>query len=226
MRFSACRSTLWILGIVSVAAQGTSSSSSSSSNMVEESMLFRRLDELQLEQSARMTHGTDQDLPCDIECRNGGHCRYIPGEIADWKAYAQSKILIQICDCPPGYGGVGCEIPVETCLLDSLTCELSQKPCDVLPDGTYTCACHVADNVDAGIAGQACRTWNTEYCAGQYDETADEVYLCTNSGTLTLSSMEDRQTHSYGSLTLFVGLLPFLILQASVNRTLLLPSLP
>jgi hypothetical protein len=187
-RFSACLVTLWILGIALVAAEESSSSSmshSDGSNMVEESMLFRRLDELYLRdqpQTPRQTHGTDQDLPCDIECRNGGTCHYIPGEIADWKQSAQSKSLIQICDCPAGYGGVGCEIPVEECLLESLTCELSGKPCDVLPDGTYTCACHVADNVDPGIAGHACRSWNTEYCAGQYDETADEVYLCTNSG--------------------------------------------
>lgn len=141
---------------------------------IDDTLLFRRLEEI--------TANIGQELPCDLECKNGGTCHYIDGSLDDWKYLAQTGILVQRCRCPPGFDGVGCEIPVEKCNEQTLTCELSGKPCDQLPDVSYTCACHVADAVDKNFAGNSCRRWNTEYCAGRLDEQADQIYLCTNGG--------------------------------------------
>ena len=170
------------------------SESSTNDISIDETALFRHLEE----------YLAEQELPCELECRHGGTCEFVPGTLEDWRFYAQTGILIQRCVCPDGYGGIGCEIPVERCLLsfgppsdDEIgheareihTCELSGRPCDALPDGSYSCACHVADAVDANLVGHVCRKWNTEYCAGQLEVTknkddsgAGNLYLCTNGG--------------------------------------------
>ena len=154
---------------------------------VEDTLLFRRL------QLMSPTEATGR-RPCDLECKNGGKCEYIPGSLDIIKHNAQTGILVQRCKCPPGFGGVGCEIPVERCVQDAkldpetgesiatFTCELSGLPCDHLPDGSASCACHVADAVDANFAGNACRRWNTEYCTGELDMNSETIYLCTNGG--------------------------------------------
>jgi len=121
---------------------------------------------------------------------------YITGSIENWENFAQTGIMVQTCACPDGFGGIGCEIPVERCMPDydgppdpndpdggpSYRCQLSGKPCDALPDGSRTCACHVADAVDRTLAGYVCRHWNTEYCYGRLDLSQPHIYLCTNGG--------------------------------------------
>lgn len=153
---------------------------------IDATLLFRRI----LQNSHSPVDATSEP-PCDLECKNGGRCVYISGTVEDWRYFAQSGILVQKCKCPPGWGGVGCEMPVEQCVSDKdpqtgesvRICELSRLPCDFLPDGTSTCACHVADAVDPdGLAGNACRHWNTEYCEGKLDLRAETIYLCTNGG--------------------------------------------
>lgn len=168
---------------------------------------------------SRRLQSTASELPCDLECKNGGTCRYVDGTLASWRYTAQSGGLVQTCDCPSGFGGVGCEIPVERCIdtfreqlqqqggpvvskpqedgtwqdnvsstaaysgEDGFVCEHSGKACDLLPDGSRTCACHVADAVDPQLAGLFCRRWTTEYCTGQLEVSdTNEIYFCTNGG--------------------------------------------
>ena len=169
------------------------------------------LEEVSLENEATesfLRHLQMSNYPCNIECRNGGVCAYVTDNHDQVSALARSGILVQHCICPQGFGGVACEIPVERCLTVypdpevplsverpatnprhgdvQYICEHSKKPCDRLPDDSYTCACHVADRVDARAAGRACRKWNTEYCTGSFQVSVStptpQVYFCTNGG--------------------------------------------
>ena len=149
--------------------------------------IINDVDNTELFQKIRELLPSTQELPCDLECKNEGTCTYIPGTIEQWRSFAQTGILVQKCSCRNGFGGTGCEIPVEKCIQGpppaddpaddrpTYTCQLSGKPCDSLPDGSKTCACHVADAVDSNLAGYVCRHWNTEYCTGSLDVSASRI---------------------------------------------------
>ena len=124
---------------------------------------------------------------CLIPCHNGGVCQFVADKVSDIRHVAQQGGLIQRCLCPPGFGGVACEIPIEECNLDTLTCPISGLPCERLSHDredqpVWTCHCHLVDQVDpSGFSGTACRRGYTEYCSDYYDPHAP-LYFCTNGG--------------------------------------------
>ena len=48
---------------------------------------------------------------CILECENNGFCEFVADTVNQLQKIAQSGGLIQRCRCPPGWGGVVCEIP-------------------------------------------------------------------------------------------------------------------
>mmetsp|Transcript_11571 Transcript_11571/g.23730 ORF Transcript_11571/g.23730 Transcript_11571/m.23730 type:complete len:437 (-) Transcript_11571:263-1573(-) len=117
---------------------------------------------------------------CLINCENGGICEFVAEELRDLRYIAQSGGLIQRCRCPPGWGGVSCEIPTENCVLSTKTCEISKRPCDKVGN-QWTCHCHIAANVDSNFAAAVCKRGYTEYCSDYYDPEGP-LYFCANGG--------------------------------------------
>lgn len=114
---------------------------------------------------------------CDLDCINGGYCVYIEGSTAELNHAMASGVLIQKCICPAGYEGTGCEIKVSACSLPDRVCS-NGDPCIQKKDGSWTCACHIYDEVDS-FAGKMCRDPYNEYCGGF---NSVEPYFCTNGG--------------------------------------------
>jgi hypothetical protein len=176
------------------AAAGTTTTSAPTFAVVDNIVI---LDQNQNQSSPTTTTTTHVRPPCDIRCMNGGSCYYISNDSLQLEYESQAGRPIQRCHCPDGFGGVACEIPnVETCDLTTLTCRVSQRPCEAMPgfsnsaDGhpMLTCACYVADaiaraaNDATNFAGRACRKGYTEYCSSRYDPNAERLFFCTNGG--------------------------------------------
>mmetsp|Transcript_15069 Transcript_15069/g.32917 ORF Transcript_15069/g.32917 Transcript_15069/m.32917 type:complete len:482 (+) Transcript_15069:172-1617(+) len=117
---------------------------------------------------------------CVIDCENGGLCEFVSDSLRELRHIFQSGGLIQRCRCPPGWGGVACEIPTENCILRTKTCELSGRSCDKVGN-QWTCHCNIADQVDNNLAAAVCRRGYTEYCSDYYDPEGP-LYYCTNGG--------------------------------------------
>ena len=114
---------------------------------------------------------------CRLECENGGNCSYVDNNETVLAHDMQSGKLIEKCTCPPGFGGTGCEIPVEQCQEPTRECH-NGAPCTLSAStGAYTCDCVVADAVSK-FAGMMCRKPFTEYC----NNAGGSVSFCTNGG--------------------------------------------
>lgn len=128
---------------------------------------------------------------CLIECENGGICEFVSEEIKDLRHISQSGGLIQRCRCPPGWGGITCEIPTETCDLRTKTCEFSGRPCDKVGN-QWTCHCNIAENIDRNFAAPVCRRGITEYCSDYYDPEG-LLYFCANGGKCVSDFLSARE---------------------------------
>ena len=49
---------------------------------------------------------------CELECANGGYCRFLRGTADDLSRLAQAGVLVETCRCPPGFTGTTCQYSV------------------------------------------------------------------------------------------------------------------
>jgi hypothetical protein len=111
---------------------------------------------------------SSRSAPCRLNCANGGYCKYT-GIDEDQLAYdIQSGQLVQKCVCPPGFVGMGCEVP-SPCEEQEQQQEQQDTQCD------YCTA--VADEMSK-FAGMMCRKTYTEYC----NRASASSDFCTNGG--------------------------------------------
>lgn len=118
---------------------------------------------------------------CTLTCLNGGYCSLISEDPNVLAKQAQSGNLIQTCNCPEGYGGIGCEIALTQCraVLQSAGVVSQQQTLDVCGQ--------LAERVSL-FAGAMCRFPVTTYCGGSIDyaslssSTSDPLSFCTNGG--------------------------------------------
>jgi len=94
--------------------------------------------------------------------------------------------MLQRCSCPYSWTGTGCELEVQQCDMNSLTCP-NGKPCAVNENGSHHCDCAVADMLST-FASQQCRRPYTEYCSASYD-SIKPLSFCTNGGVCRGSVM-------------------------------------
>jgi hypothetical protein len=120
---------------------------------------------------------TTTNARCRLNCANGGYCSYKETDQAQLAHDIQSGQLVQKCTCPPGFGGMGCEITgASVCKLPERRCN-DGSDCAQRNNGEYTCDCLVADRVSK-FAGMMCRKTFTEYC----NTASAATDFCTNGG--------------------------------------------
>eukprot|EP00527_Entomoneis_sp_CCMP2396_P001959 CAMPEP_0198139342 /NCGR_PEP_ID=MMETSP1443-20131203/2671_1 /TAXON_ID=186043 /ORGANISM="Entomoneis sp., Strain CCMP2396" /LENGTH=368 /DNA_ID=CAMNT_0043801451 /DNA_START=176 /DNA_END=1282 /DNA_ORIENTATION=- len=128
---------------------------------------------------------------CLFQCENGGLCEFVSEDVQQLRHIAQAGGLIQRCRCPPGWGGVVCEIPIETCNLQTRMCDVSGRPCDKVGN-QWSCHCNVADKKVGNFASTVCRRGYTEYCSDYYDPDGP-LYFCTNGGKCNSDYLSARE---------------------------------
>ena len=120
---------------------------------------------------------------CDLECANGGYCRFVRGTADELSRKAQSGILVETCRCPSGYTGSTCQydIVVEEEVPQERRCYSDLDDADTnTTTTTRGCDCSLADDL-SDFAGRMCRKPVTEYCSGKFD-IHKPLLFCTNGG--------------------------------------------
>uniref|UniRef100_A0A7S4AXA5 EGF-like domain-containing protein n=1 Tax=Pseudo-nitzschia australis TaxID=44445 RepID=A0A7S4AXA5_9STRA len=149
---------------------------------------------------------------CELECANGGYCRFLRGTADDLSRLAQAGILVETCRCPPRFTGTTCqytvygagvvtssakdkvdaavEVPPERRCHSGIHHETKTRTkrntttTTIATTGTKFpgCDCALADSVSE-FAGRMCRKPVTEYCAGKFDiHDQSDRSFCTNGG--------------------------------------------
>ena len=125
---------------------------------------------------------------------------YLSQNINALEQLAQKGYMIQKCVCPPSWGGVGCEVPLEECEAPNYTCRNSGMSCVLHEDEVYRCDCEDADRIGSFV-GKMCRAPYTEYCRGGFDPLMTSRF-CTNGGKcmsnllVALKDSEDVPTNA------------------------------
>jgi hypothetical protein len=137
--------------------------------------------------------------PCGWECLNGGYCEILLNVTVVLSTNVKSGGTTSSCVCPPGFGGIACEIKLKQCDNSQKTC-FNGMPC-VLKDGNYVCDCFIADQINP-FAGKMCRQPYTNYCSGgpvaeRNKGSATPTFFCTNGGTCTQSSVGTATSPGY-----------------------------
>jgi biopolymer transport protein ExbD len=121
---------------------------------------------------------------CDLECQNGGNCEIIT------QALDHNNVVPKICVCPPGYGGLTCQMTTSVCfvyLQQDRYCR-NAAPCRSSVTTTTTtrgqptshyCYCNNAHTIGA-FGGIECEYPATEYCTD--DGSISWSAFCTNGG--------------------------------------------
>ena len=121
---------------------------------------------------------------CEMNCEHG-FCEMVQGDQELLQHLFQSGQLLQHCSCPYGWTGTGCELEVEQCDVNSMTCP-NGTPC-TNEHGAYNCDCSVANSLSK-LARQQCRRPYTDYCSATYDPNKP-LSFCTNGGVCRASVM-------------------------------------
>lgn len=122
---------------------------------------------------------------CEMNCERG-FCEKVEGDHVTHRFLFQEGRMLQRCSCPYGWTGTGCELEVQQCDMNSLTCP-NGSPCAVNEKGSHHCDCAVADRLST-FASQQCRRPYTEYCSASYDPNKP-LSFCTNGGVCRGSVM-------------------------------------
>jgi hypothetical protein len=118
---------------------------------------------------------------CDLECKNSGTCKFVSEDESTLKALVQAGQLVQRCQCPTGFTGMGCEIETVECNPITNKCS-NGVACQKVGAASqeYHCNCAVASTVSTR-AWQMCRRTYTEYCSSEYKPDTP-LSFCTNGG--------------------------------------------
>lgn len=125
------------------------------------------------------------DEICDLECQNGGSCEIIT------LAINHHNVIPKICVCPPGYGGLTCQITTSVCMsyLNQDRYCRNAAPC-VIHQGHNECDCTNAHDISA-FGGIECDYPATEYCTD--DSSISRSSFCTNGGSCNGYSTNSTQ---------------------------------
>ena len=131
----------------------------------------------------------DDSIPldeiCNLDCQNGGSCEIIT------MAINHHNVIPKICVCPPGYGGLSCQITTSICIsyLNQNRYCRNAAPC-VIHGGHNECDCTAAHDISA-FGGIECEYPATEYCTD--DSSISRSSFCTNGGSCKGYSINSTQ---------------------------------
>lgn len=120
---------------------------------------------------------SDSTIPpkeiCDLECLNGGNCEIIT------QSLDHNNAVPKVCVCPPGYGGLSCQIKTEMCFVYLNQDRYCRNAAPCVTRGGAHCQCDHAHDIGA-FAGIECEYPATEYCTD--DGSISWTAFCTNGG--------------------------------------------
>ena len=149
----------------------------------------------------------DVELDCDLDCANGGSCRFgVKGYKDSYDALGLPVHAVKsedgmYCSCPDGFTGLKCEVDVSHCEgpdAEEHFC-LNGVPCD--PDHPeagvrkFECQCsHAEEEVGTMLEGRFCEYSVTEFCSR--DRARHSHSFCTNGGVC--KRLNDHSDTSHG----------------------------
>jgi hypothetical protein len=119
------------------------------------------------------TATTPPDEICDLDCQNGGNCEIIT------QALDHNNVAPKICVCPPGYGGLSCQITTSVCFVYLNQDRYCRNAAPCVTRGGAHCNCDHAHDIGA-FGGIECEYPATEYCTD--DGSISWAAFCTNGG--------------------------------------------